>query len=637
MCGIAGLIDCEARLDDAALAAQVITMRDCLAHRGPDDSGVLVEPGLRLALGHRRLTIVDLTDSGAQPMTSACGRYTIVYNGEIYNAAQLRTTLPHIRWRGRSDTEALLEHLAVRGVEGIAELNGMFAFALLDRARRELILARDRFGQKPLYYSVGGSGRFAFASELSALRTLPWFDATIDREALAVYLLLQYVHQPRSIHRGARKLPPGCFLRVRLGGDVVVEEPQRWFDWSPQPEPETAADDAPVESLLDELDDLMTRAVRRRLMSDVPLGVLLSGGIDSALIASAMTRLVDDPVRSFSIGFAGSEESEHLEARRAAGHLGTLHHDEVLDPDILELLPAIAARLDEPLGDSSCLPTFLLARLARREVKVVLTGDGGDELFGGYQRYAETLREQGNLAHRLRYVASQRRRWSAADAYCSPRFWMFMPETIVEWLGEWPALAARTAEEMRRALADDSRPLIHRMRRVDVHSYLPGAVLAKVDRMTMNHGLEARSPFLDPEVAAFASRLPADLCGTAVRLKPMLRDLLARRLPGEWARRPKKGFGLPSSAWSHAAMLDLCDELLLAPEARCRDLLDRASLAAWVELQRRPERFSVYQAWTLLVLELWLRNAADEATPAATPAALPAARPLCGLPLATDG
>lgn len=614
MCGIAGLIDAAGYVDGATLAAQVVAMRDRLEHRGPDDSGVLVEANLRLAVGHRRLTIVDLTAAGSQPMTSACGRFTIVYNGEIYNAAELRARHPHIHWRGRSDTEALLEHLAARGVEGVGDLNGMFAFALLDRSKRELTLARDRFGQKPLYYTAGG-GRFAFASELSALRTLPWFDASIDREALAAYLLLQYVHQPRSIHTGARKLPPGCWMRVRLDEGITVQEPRRWFDWSARREGEAPATERGIEEMLEELDALLTQAVRRRLTSDVPLGVLLSGGIDSALIASAMVRLVDEPVRSFSIGFAGSEESEHLEARQAAEHLGTLHHDDVLQPDILELLPAIAAKLDEPLGDSSCLPTFLLAQLARREVKVVLTGDGGDELFGGYQRYAETLREEAQLAHRLRYAAAQRRRWSAADAYCSPRFWMFMPETITEWLGEWPAFAAQTADAMHARLADESRPLIHRMRNVDVHSYLPGAVLAKVDRMTMAHGLEARSPFLDPEVAAFASRLPAALSGDAVRLKPMLRDVLARRLPREWSQRPKKGFGLPSSAWSRAAMIDLCDELLLAPDARCRDLLDREALAAWVDRQRRPQAFSVYQAWTLLVLELWLRRVEEAPAP----------------------
>ncbi|MCL4197021.1 MAG: asparagine synthase (glutamine-hydrolyzing) [Phycisphaerales bacterium] len=630
MCGIAGLVDAAVRVDNETLAAQVIAMRDRLAHRGPDDAGVLVEADLRLALGHRRLTIVDLTETGNQPMTSACGRFTIVYNGEIYNAADLRAKYPHIRWRGRSDTEALLEHLAAKGPEGIADLNGMFAFALLDRAKGELILARDRFGQKPLCYTAGGGGRFAFASELSALRTLPWFNASIDREALAAYLLLQYVHQPRSIHAGARKLPPGCWMRVRLDEQITVEEPRRWFDWSARPEGEEPATERGIEEMLDELDALLMQAVRRRLMSDVPLGVLLSGGIDSALIASAMVCLVDDPVRSFSIGFSGSEESEHLEARQAAATIGTLHQDEVLRAEILELLPTIAAHLDEPLGDSSCLPTFLLAQLARRDVKVVLTGDGGDELFGGYQRYAETLREEAQLAHRLRYVATQRRRWSAADAYCSPRFWMFMPETIIDWIGDWPEFAAHGAATMRGILADESRPLIHRMRDVDVHTYLPGAVLAKVDRMTMAHGLEARSPFLDPEVAAFASRLPASLSGSAVRLKPMLRDVLARRLPREWSQRPKKGFGLPSSAWSHAKMIGLCDELLLAPDARCRDLLDRQALAAWVHRQRRPQAFSVYQVWTLLVLELWLRSAVDVAASGA------AAGPLCALPLATD-
>jgi len=611
MCGIVGLIDHAHHLDDATLQSLGIAMRDRLTHRGPDDAGLLLESSKRLVLGHRRLSIVDLSAAGHQPMTSACGRYTLVYNGEIYNGDELRAALPHINWRGHSDTEAVLEYLAARGPEAIVDLNGMFAFALFDRAKRELILARDRFGQKPLYYT-SGTGWFAFASELSALRMLPWFDASIDREALAAYLLLQYVHQPRSIHPGTLKLPPGCLVRVCLEGPPLVGEPQRYVDWLLQEEAVPAANARDVESLLDELDELLTSAVRRRLVSDVPLGVLLSGGIDSALIASAMRRLVGGPVRSFSIGFRGSAESEHLEARAAAAHLGTTHTDEVLRPNVLDMLPTIAAALDEPLGDSSCLPTYLLARLARRDAKVVLSGDGGDELFGGYQRYADTLREQTNLAHRVRYMASRRQRWNPADAYCSPRLWMFMPEQISAWLGDMPAFARGVSEGMRATMLDETQPLIHRMRSVDVHSYLPGAVLAKVDRMTMAHHLEARNPFLDPAVARFAAQLPARLSGDATRLKPVLRDLFARRLPRDWARRPKKGFGLPAAAWSQATMIDLCDQLLLAPDAHCRDLLDRGALAQWVDSQRRPGAFSVYQTWTLLVLELWLRRIANE-------------------------
>lgn len=606
MCGIAGLIDAASRVDDETLAAQVIAMRDRLAHRGPDDAGLLVDADLRLALGHRRLAIVDLTETGNQPMTSACGRFTIVYNGEIYNAADLRAKCPHIRWRGRSDTEALLEHLAARGVEGLAEVNGMFAFALLDRSKRELVLARDRFGQKPLYFTAGGGGRFAFASELSALRTLPWFNASIDREALAAYLLLQYVHQPRSIHAGARKLPPGCWMRVRVDEQIIVEEPRRWFDWSARPEGEESATERGIEEMLDELDALLTQAVRRRLMSDVPLGVLLSGGIDSALIASAMVRLVDDPVRSFSIGFAGSEESEHLEARQAAATIGTLHQDRVLRADILELLPTIVASLDEPLGDSSCLPTFLLAQLARREVKVVLTGDGGDELFGGYQRYAETLREEAQLAHRLRFVATQRRRWSAADAYCSPRFWMFMPETIIEWIGDWPAFASQSAAAMRDALADESRPLIHRMRDIDVHTYLPGAVLAKVDRMTMAHGLEARPALLDPELVRFSRGLAANRLIRGSQGKQLIRQLFSERLPWYPLNMPKQGFSIPIHLWCRTTLRSFLQDTLSSAKIQEMSVLANEEVSRLISLHLHGARNLGFELWGLMVLTLWL-------------------------------
>lgn len=611
MCGIVGLADRVHCLDDEALCAAIVAMRDRLAHRGPDDAGLIFDSGARLGLAHRRLSIVDLSDAGSQPMVSSCGRYVLTYNGEIYNCEELRSAVPRVHWRGHSDTEAVLEYLAVRGPAGIADLNGMFAFALYDRRDRELILARDRFGQKPLYYT-GGPGWFTFASELSALRTIPWFDRSIDRDALAVYLLLQYVHQPRTIHRDALKLPPGSWLRIQLGETIRIGQPECYFEWKPIHRADPLRNDRPVEELIDELEDLLDQSVRRRLMSDVPLGVLLSGGVDSALIASSMVRVTGEPVQSFSIGFEGSSESEHTHAREAAAHIGTAHCDDILQPEVIELLPTVVAALDEPLGDSSCLPTWLLARLARQNVKVVLTGDGGDELFGGYQRYAETLREQVSLAHRLRYVASRRRRWSPADAYCSPRFWMFMPDDIEGWLGEMPPFACETGESMRRALRGEARPLIDRMRELDARTYLPGAVLAKVDRMTMAHGLEARNPFLDPSVAAFAARLPAVLSADARQLKPALRRLVARRLPPAWATRPKRGFGLPAAAWSHAIMLQLCDSLLLSGDARICEVLDRSAVARWVDMQRRPAAFSVFQTWTLLVLELWLRRVWSE-------------------------
>ena len=478
------------------------------------------------------------------------------------------------------------------------------------RATRRLLLARDPFGKKPLYYTQG-QGWFAFASELQALTRVPGFDATIDQDALAYYLLLQYVPAPFSIYRSVRKLLPGSTLVVEADGDAIrVHEPQRYFSFNPtQPRGRGGPSYAERE---EELRLRVREAVRKRLMSDVPLGAFLSGGVDSALVAAMVTQELGRPLSTFSIGFGGTTETEHEYAREVAYHLGTDHHEEILEPDALQLVHEIADRLDEPNGDSSCLPTYLLSRYTRQHVTVALSGDGGDELFGGYGRYRDTIMEQGSQFQRLVRTLRNRRGYTPADGYLSPRWLIFQPEQVGSLTGGLPGVVAQSLADWRIALNDTAQPLMHRMRRLDAETYLTGTVLPKVDRMSMQVSLEVRCPLLDRDLAELAQGMPLSaLWQPPAETKRILKQLAIRYLPADWMNRRKMGFGLPSSAWSKEATLDLARDLLLPPSSQLGGLLDAAALKALVEHQARPGCFSVYQVWPLLILELWLRRVAD--------------------------
>jgi len=633
MCGICGAIDFDEGRPIEAVAARVKLMRRMLAHRGPDDAGLLIDEANRLVLGHRRLSVVDLTEAGAQPMRSADERFALVYNGEIYNTEELRARLgSDVRWRGHCDTEVLLEYLIRFGVEAtVRDMNGMFAFAFVDRRERVMYLARDRFGKKPLYFAGTKEGRgvvlneatgFLFTSELRPIvAAMGANHVKVSRDGLAEYLLLQYVHAPRTLFEEVWKLRPGCVMEVRWDGSrkcLRVSEAREYFRWEPGGEDAESEGNersdrvVRLDVLADALDTLIDRAVERRMVSDVPLGVMLSSGVDSALVASSMVRVSSTAsvrVRSFSMGFVGSVESEHDGAAEAARAIGTEHYCEMISTKVCELMPRIAGDLDEALGDSGCLPMWCLSKMTRREVTVALTGDGGDEMFGGYQRYAETLREEESMIRRMRYRLRNGKRWKANDAYCSPRWWMFMPDVIGEMLGGFPDGAIETAQRMRAALSDEDLPLIHQMRSLDAATYMPGAVLAKVDCMTMAFGLEARSPLLDPEIAEFAARLPAAACYDGPVLKPILRRVLAKRYPGmRLHERPKRGFGLPGLGWSQREMVEMLRELVAANDSECRNYLEKDAVKRWVEGQADEGTFSIFRVWTMLTLELYLRS-----------------------------
>jgi asparagine synthase (glutamine-hydrolysing) len=615
MCGIAGIIDYEGRYPAARLQHLTRVMRDALAHRGPDDAGLWASADGRVCLGHRRLAVLDLRPEGRQPMLNEDGRVAVTFNGEIYNFQALRRTLQAAghRFASRTDTEVLCHLFEDRSPsEVVAALNGMFAFAVWRDSRRELVLARDPFGKKPLYYLRRGAF-LAFASELRPLALLgPELTGDIDPDAVQAYLLLQYVPAPRTIWRHVRKLEPGTFLHLGFEpGRVRFEKQTRFFRFEAS-EPQRTEDrgQRTEDSRADLAEGLRVRlieAVRDRLVADVPVGAFLSGGNDSSLVVAVMAHELGVRARTFSVGFRGWPASEHVAARQIARHLGAEHHELLVDPSALDLLPEVVAALDEPNGDSSCLPVYLLCRFARQQVTVALSGDGGDELFGGYGRHTETVAESASLRRRLGWLRRHRRWWSASRAYVGDRL-LPMTEALLRTLADVRPEAARLLREMR-AVADGRGPVLHRLRTLDAATYLPGAVLAKVDRLSMRFALEVRCPLLDVNLADWARRLPAAALNDGVTGKKILKRLALRYLPAEVVHRPKQGFGVPERAWSQARLLDLADALLTGPGCKLHAHLDARQLRGHLDRQRDPRVFDVFQVWELLVLEQWLRQA----------------------------
>lgn len=608
MCGIAGFVNYAGRYSPGQVRDLTLAMRDALTHRGPDDAGLWLSPDGLLALGHRRLSIVDLRPEGRQPLGNEDESVIVTFNGEIYNYRDLTTDLiaQGHRFATRTDTEVLCHLFENEPEQAIPRLEGMFALGAWRSRDKELVLARDPFGKKPLYY-VHGPGYFAFASELRSLAHLPGMDGAIDPVGLQQYLLLQYTHAPRTIFRHCRKLEPGTLLRLQVRqGQLLAGPPRRFFEFQPnEPSPRKTVTEAEA---LDQLADLSNRAVRDRLMGDVPLGAFLSGGVDSSLVAALMVRELGIRPRTFSIGFTDSPESEHDAARFVADHLGTDHHEEMVDPSAIDLLPELAGALDEPNGDSSCLPVYLLSRFTRRHVTVALSGDGGDELFGGYQRYADTLQEAQHPP-RLYWALRFRRWWRPADAYLLRALPGLPEREALALVGSFLPEVDGMLRDWKEGLNDAKVPLIHRMRRLDVASYLPGAVLAKVDRMSMRFALEVRCPLLDVRLGRWVQQLPAPWCHDGRRGKVLLKKLAERYLPPDFLNRPKQGFGLPARAWSREKILARAHDLLLDPAARLSGHVDRQALKRFLE--RQTKGFSVYQVWGLLLLEEWLRQIAN--------------------------
>ncbi len=654
MCGIAGFLDLARATGEAELRARALAMADAVAHRGPDARGAWVDPAAGIALGSRRLAIIDLSELGAQPMRSRDGRFVLVQNGEVYNfrelAAELRAA--GVQFRGRSDTEVLVEALARWGVDGaLRRVNGMFAFAAWEVEARTLHLARDRFGEKPLYYG-SLEGTLLFGSELKALRAHPAFRAEVDREALALYLRRGYVPAPYSIYRGVRKLPPASWIAIRADRPGQAAAPVAY--WSAAETAERAARSpfpGGAAEAVEELERRLARAVGQRMVADVPLGAFLSGGIDSSTVVALMQRQSDRPVRTFTIGFSEPEYNEAEQAKRVAAHLGTDHTELYVTPRAaMAVIPRLSEIYDEPFGDPSEIPTFLVAQLARRAVTVALSGDGGDELFGGYPRYGAVR----HLARLVGTVPGPARRLVVAAIRRAPATALEVASRVVVGAALPHMRRSGRGGQLRRAAAlldsdgleamyarymtyweagaspangrglssaldpPGAWPAIDdpfkRMMFMDAVTYLPDDILAKVDRASMAVSLEVRVPLLDPEVAALAWSLPIRAGGWGIGSKWPLRGVLARHVPAALVDRPKMGFGIPIDAWLRGPLHEWASALLDPARLRREGFLDPAVVGAKWREHVRGEADWQYALWPVLMFQAWLE--AQRAAPA---------------------
>jgi len=639
MCGIAGIYRFGHGTTDLSLQEAVDFMTDTLGHRGPDSRGTWVDPAAGVAIGHRRLAIRDLSPTGHQPMVSSCGRFVIAYNGEVYSHLEIARDLAQYgrHPRGTSDTAVIVEACAEWGVERtVQRLIGMFAIALFDRERRELILIRDRLGIKPLYWGLF-DGIFLFGSELKALRAAPGWRPRIDRNAMSAFMRHNYIPAPHSIYQGVSKLEPGCLLRIGPGGAVTHS---RFWDLRTIVErgiasPSRARDEEQIE----QLDELLGDAVRRRMVSDVPLGTLLSGGIDSSLVTALMAEQSDRPINTFSIGFSEKEYDEAPYARKIASHLGTHHTELYVEPrHALDLVDRLPYWYDEPFADSSQIPTAMVCELTRRHVTVVLSGDGGDELFAGYNRYTLGLEmwNKANLAPypvrraAARALLSQPTSRLDALARALPSRWrppqlgsklhkfanaisLDDPDAMYRrMLSHWhePDQIVLGSRESKGILWDPTvsksiPDFLDRMQFLDTVTYLPDDILTKVDRASMRVALEARVPLLDHRVVECAWNMPQRMKVRDGSSKWALRQVLYKRVPRDLIERPKMGFGVPFDQWLRGPLRDWAEYLLDERRLQRQDLFAVAPIRErW--LSHLGGANWGYPLWNVLMAQAWI-------------------------------
>ena len=644
MCGITGFIQYSGGSPED-LARRCQGMADTIVHRGPDADGVWVDPAFPVALGHRRLSIIDLSDAGAQPMVSASGRYVLSFNGEVYNFARLRREagVSAYPFRGHSDTEVILAAVNHLGVEkAVSMLEGMFALALWDREERCLWLARDRVGKKPLYYGWCGNS-FLFGSELKALRQHPDFERDLDRDALGQYLQYGWVSQPRSIYSSVRKLPPGSLLRVAQDCKPWSASPAEF--WSAREVAERGERNrfsGSYEDAIRELDDVLAQAVGDRMVADVELGALLSGGIDSSMIVSLMQKQSDRPVKTFSIGFSEEKYNEAEYAAAVAHHLKTDYHEIYVTPDqALDVVAQLPHIYDEPFADSSQIPTYLVCKLARQQLKVVLTGDGGDEQMAGYRRYRDCLSHWRNVQ---RIPGSARSIVQPVAEALGSGSWRFAQKyanqgkTVPRWTRKLGKVSQRScnwaantpqeilANKFNKCLAvdqfvsgavDPATPLtdpsywadvqdpLLAMLHYDYCGYLPDDILVKVDRASMAVGLEARAPLLDHRVLELAWSLPTDYLFDGKTGKRVLRDLLTQYVPRELIDRPKRGFSVPIKEWLVGPLRDWAEDLVSEQALREQGIFDVENVRnAWQQHLYGWANHSELM-WSILMFQAW--------------------------------
>jgi len=649
MCGIAGIFGAEDAHAD--FAAKITRMTDQLQHRGPNSAGQFIDARQRLGLGHRRLSIIDLSDAGAQPMSSPSGRYTIILNGEIYNFLELKNQLDAdaIKFRGNSDTEVLAATLERLGIERTLKATaGMFALAIWDEKTQTLTLARDRVGEKPLYYGLVG-GVLYFASELKAIRSVAGAQLTIDRDSLALYARYSYIPWPHCIFRELRKLPPASFINFNIGKGLTNSQPQRFWDFAAVALQPTPPSDLSLAGLTATLTAKIRQAVRRQMIADVPVGAFLSGGIDSTTVVTFMQEQSPRPVKTFTVGFADQRVDEARYARKIAAQLATDHTEIYLEekdlPDILAKMPAI---YDEPFADSSQIPSYFVASVARQSVAVSLSGDGGDELFSGYERYRKVATALGCLAA---LPAALRRGFAAALSDNHPS-WRRLAATslyhgmqlagkrrsparineIIDKLAKitttlspasvyqqnlthWQDPAALISNSREPELAiwknldqhDHQDPYLL-MRYADVNHYMSDDILVKMDRAAMAVSLETRMPLLDREVIEFAFSIPAPLHRDGRLGKRLLREILYQRFDRSLIDRPKMGFGIPLDTWLRGPLRDWAASLLAPAVLKDSGFFDAGMVGQkWQEHQSGRADWS-YHLWDIIIFQQWLQN-----------------------------
>jgi asparagine synthase (glutamine-hydrolysing) len=638
MCGITGTL-CAPGASQESLLATAKAMSAALQHRGPDDEGQWADADNGIAFGHRRLAIVDLSPLGHQPMASACGRYVLAYNGEIYNHLALRAELGAWDWRGHSDTETLLAFITRHGVHAtLPKLVGMFAIALWDRELRQLTLVRDRMGEKPLYWGRLPGGDFIFGSELKALRAHPRWHGEIDRDALALYMRHNAIPAPYSVYRDVRKLRPGEWLEISRDG---TSRSGMYWDCVAAARAGRACPLALEDAqAVKALGDVLGAAVKDQMVADVPLGAFLSGGVDSSLIAALMCRHASAPVRTFTIGFSETAYNEADYAKAVAVHLGTDHTELYVSPrDALAVIPKLPSIYDEPFADSSQIPTFLVAEMARRHVTVALSGDGGDELFAGYNRYLLADRMWRRLE---RLPLSARRVAARAALGLSPGAWNALAGLVpaarahgnigdkvhkfartmlpVQTQTEvYRALVSHWNEPARVVLGANEPPTLLQLERgslagfsdieymslLDQITYLPDDILVKVDRAAMASSLETRAPLLDHRVVEFAWRVPMHQKIRSGKGKWLMRELLYRDVPRELIERPKQGFAVPLDAWLRGPLREWAASLIEPGALRREGLFDVAEVQRRWQEHLSGRRNWQYQIWDVLMFQAW--------------------------------
>lgn len=646
MCGIAGGVWWKPNLQIDRSVLQ--TMTDAIRHRGPDAEGHFLQPATSeratgIALGHRRLSIIDVAGS-TQPLGNEDNSVQIVFNGEIYNYRELRNDLLQRghRFRTDGDTEVIVHLYEEHGIDCVQYLRGMFAFAIWDTDRQRLMLARDRLGQKPLFYRED-EGRLVFASELKALLQIPGMPRELDRLSVLRYLTLQYVPAPHSILNGFRRLPPATVAVVE---NQQLRMQQYWRPPFDQPESHRTE----ISDWSGDLREQLTEAVRLRLRSDVPLGAFLSGGVDSTVITGLMQEQLDRPAQTFSIGFPVAAFDERHYARQASELLKTDHHEAVVRPDALEMLPRLIWHYDEPFSDSSAIPTMYLSQMTRQHVTVALTGDAGDELFCGYDRYrAVRIVQKMSFAPRwMRRLAAQLS--AGLPTSVRQKSLLRRVKRLLQTLGQdseerylnWIAIFDRVrlqqiaSDDLYSLTVDDdpaecifsayrrypNRDLVTRTTAVDLETYLPGDLLTKVDIASMHVGLECRSPMLDHKVVELAARMPLEVKQNMQQGKRVLTETFRDLIPPDIQTRKKMGFGIPIDHWFRDELKPLLYDIVLSDTALSRGLLNPASVRMLVDEHVTGKYDHAYRLWNLLCLELWQRTYLDTAPPLQAPNSL---------------